>query len=272
MRIDWRALFGPVMTAATSLAAIVADQTFTSVPNPAPLQVCIVAIAAALSGIGPGLVSTIIAVATTSVFLLHHHGHTGGLDPANVTRLALLAITASGTAVVTGMLRKKMMDAIEHQRQRHATATRLAAALNQIDIGVVLLDKDTRAEFINRAFRKYFALPDAKADSKPPFIALMYHGRDAGCYELPEDELSHFIAERTEKMRIGDSTPINIKLADGQVMRFSCTALPDGGRMLAYTPVTDLIRRTDNPADAEYYRSLRGTGGLFPVANMRAAE
>ena len=270
MRIDWRALFGPVMTAATSLAAIVADQSFT-VPNPAPLQVCIVGIAAALSGVGPGLVSAVIAVATTSVFLLHH-GHATGLDSANLARLLLLAVTAAGTAVVTGMLRKKMLDAIEHQRQRHATATRLAAALNQIDIGVVLLDKDTRAEFINRAFRKYFALPDAKADSKPPFIALMYHGRDAGCYELPEDELSHFIAERTEKMRIGDSTPINIKLTDGQVMRFSCTALPDGGRMLAYTPVTDLIRRTDNPADAEYYRSLRGTGGLFPVANMRAAE
>jgi PAS domain-containing protein len=271
MRIDWRALFGPVMTATTSLAAIVADHSLVAVPNPAPLQVCIVAIAAALSGVGPGLVSAVIAVATTAVFLLHH-GNATGLDSAKLIRLLLLAITASGTAVVTGMLRKKMVDAIERQRQRHATATRLAAALNQVDIGIVLLDADTRAEFINRAFRKYFALSDAKADSKPPFIALMYHGRDAGCYELPEDELSHFIAERTEKMRIGDSTPINIKLADGQVMRFSCTALPDGGRMLAYTPVTDLIRHTDDPANAEYYRSLRNTGGLFPVANMRAAE
>jgi hypothetical protein len=27
-------------------------------------------------------------------------------------------------------------------------------------------------------------------------------------------------------MRSGDSTPININLADGQVLRFSCTALP----------------------------------------------
>jgi hypothetical protein len=134
------------------------------------------------------------------------------------------------------------------------------------------VDADTRAEFINRAFRKYFAMPDAKADSKPPFIALMYHGRDAGCYELPEDELSHFIAERTERMRAGDSTPINIKLADGQIMRFGCTALPDGGRMLSYTPVTDLIRHTDDRAQAEYYRSLRGTGGMISATHLRAAE
>ena len=53
----------------------------------------------------------------------------------------------------------------------------------------MLLDADTRAEFINRAFRDYFSLPDEKADAKLPFIALMYHGRDTGAYEMPEDEL-----------------------------------------------------------------------------------
>ncbi|MGN6115209.1 MAG: PAS-domain containing protein, partial [Nitrobacter sp.] len=118
----------------------------------------------------------------------------------------------------------------------------------------------------------YFSLPDEKADSKPPFIALMYHGRDTGAYELPEDELSHFIAERTKMMRAGDSTPINIKLKDGQVLRFSCTALPDGGRMLSYTPVTDLVRHTDDPADTDYYLSLRGGGHRSLIRHLRAAE
>ena len=75
----------------------------------------------------------------------------------------------------------------------------------------MLLDADTRAEFINRAFRDYFPLPDEKADSRPPFIALMYHGRDTGAFELPEEELSAFIARRTEMMRSGDPTPINIR-------------------------------------------------------------
>jgi hypothetical protein len=87
---------------------------------------------------------------------------------------------------------------------------------------------------------------------------------------LPEEELSAFIAQRTEMMRVGDSTPININLRDGQVLRFSCTALPDGGRMLSYTPVTDLVRHTDDPAYADYYRSLRDRHGLG--RNLRAAE
>ena len=149
---------------------------------------------------------------------------------------------------------------------------RLSAALDQVDIGIVLLDSDTRAEFINRAFRDYFGLSDAQADSKPPFIALMYHGRDTGVYELPEDELSAFIARRTEMMRAGDSTPININLADGQVLRFSCTALPDGGRMLSYTPVTDLVRHTDDPAIGDYYRGLRGGGYRSLARHLGAAE
>jgi hypothetical protein len=72
-------------------------------------------------------------------------------------------------------------------------------------------------------------------------------------------------------MRAGDSTPININLRDGQVLRFSCTALPDGGRMLSYTPVTDLVRHTDDPAQADYYRSLR-IGNHGPARHLNAAE
>ena len=162
-------------------------------------------------------------------------------------QLGLLALTAAGTAGITGLMRERLLDAFATERRNHATAARLSAALDQVDIGIVLLDAETRAEFINRAFRDYFALPDEKADDKPPFIALMYHGRDTGAFELPEDELGIFIAQRMEMVRIGDATPINITLRNGEVLRFVCAALPDGGRMLSYTPVTDLVRHTDAP-------------------------
>src|SRR3954471_3426150 len=270
MRIDWRTLCGPLLATATALIAIGLDRTLVAVPNPAPLFVCIVALAASLSGLASGLVSAAIVVVASAVFFLHHRA-APSYDVSDLVRLALLALTAAATAIITGLLRKKMMDALAWERARHATAARLASALDQIDIGVVLLDSDTRAEFINRAFRAYFSLPDEKADAKPPFIALMYHGGDTGAYELPEDELSDFIARRTELMRVGDSTPININLADGQVLRFSCTVLPDGGRMLSYTPVTDLVRHTDDPAHADYYLSLRERHGGF-APPLRAAE
>ena len=271
MRFDWRAISGPALTTATALIAILVDHHLVAVPNPAPLFVCIVAFAGSLSGLGSGMISAAIAVGCSALFFLNHRA-TPGYDNADLVRLLMLAMTAAGTAAITGLLRKKLLDAFAWERRHHATAERLSAALDQVDIGIVLLDSDTRAEFINRAFRDYFSLPDEKADSKPPFIALMYHGRDTGAYELPEEELSAFIARRTEMMRAGDSTPININLRDGQVLRFSCTALPDGGRMLSYTPVTDLVRHTDDPASAGYFQSLRGGGDRGLARHLRAAE
>jgi PAS domain-containing protein len=271
MQFDWRAICGPALTTATALIAIAVDRTLITVPNPAPLFVCIVALAASLSGLASGMISAAIAVVSSALFFLNHRA-TPGYDTADLVRLLMLAITAAATAGITGLLRKKLMDAFAWERRHHATAERLSAALDQVDIGIVLLDSDTRAEFINRAFRDYFSLPDAKADSKPPLIALMYHGRDTGAFELPEEELSAFIAQRTEMIRSGDSTPINLNLADGQVLRFSCTALPDGGRMLSYTPVTDLVRHTDDPASADYYHSLRGGGDHGLARHLRAAE
>jgi PAS domain-containing protein len=271
MQFDWRATSGPALTTVTALAAILVDRNFFTVPNPAPLFVCIIAFAGSLSGLASGMISAAIAIAASALFFLNHRA-TSGYDGTDLIRLSMLAITATGTAAITGLLRKRLMDSFAWERRHHATAERLSAALDQVDFGIVLLDSDTRAEFINRAFRDYFSLSDEKADSKPPFIALMYHGRDTGAYELPEEELSAFIAQRTEMMRVGDSTPININLRDGQVLRFSCTALPDGGRMLSYTPVTDLVRHTDDPADSDYYRSLRGGGDRGLARHLRAAE
>jgi PAS domain-containing protein len=271
MQFDWRAISGPALTAATALIAIAVDRTLITVPNPAPLLVCIVAFAGSLSGLASGLTSAAIAIAASAIFFLNHRA-TPGYDIADLVRLAMLAMTAAGTAAITGLLRERMLDAFAWERRHHATAERLSAALDQVDIGIVLLDSDTRAEFINRAFRDYFSLSDRQADSKPPFIALMYHSRNTGAWELPEEELGAFIARRTELMRSGDSTPININLRDGRVLRFSCTALPDGGRMLSYTPVTDLVRHSDDPASAGFYRSLRDDGDRRLARHLRAAE
>src|ERR1700722_12888350 len=271
MRFDWRAISGPALTATTALIAIVVDRHFVAVPNPAPLLVCIVAFAGSFSGLASGMSSAAVAVAASALFFLSHRA-APGYDAADLVRLLMLALTAAGAAALTGLLRKGLTDAFAWERRHHATAERLSAALDRVDIGIVLLDSDTRAEFINRAFRDYFSLPDQKADSKPPFIALMYHGRDTGAYELPEEELSAFIAQGNEMMPAGQSTPINLNPADGKVLRFCCPALPDGGRMLSYTPITDLIRHADDPASASYYQSLRSAGDRGHPRPLRAAE
>lgn len=269
MRFGWRAISGPVLTAATLLLAMLVDR-FLPTPSPAPLLVGIVALAGALSGLASAITSAAVAVIGVALVFFSRYGVS--ISSADLVQLGLLAITAAGTAGITGLRRERLLGTFAAERRSHATAARLSAALDQVDIGIVLLDAETRAEFINRAFRDYFAVPDEIADGKPPFIALMYHGRDTGAFELPEDELGTFIAQRMEMVRTGDATPINIALRNGEVLRFVCAALPDGGRMLSYTPVTDLVRHTDPPSRADYYRSQRDPTGRRLIRYLRVAE
>jgi len=88
-------------------------------------------------------------------------------------------------------------------------------------------------------------LPDSKAASRPAFVALLYHGRDTRAYELPESELGAYVAERVAEVKAGNPAPRDIRLASGEVLRFQCTALPSGGRVLSYTSVTDIVRHSD---------------------------
>src|SRR3954471_11473510 len=110
MQFDWRALSGPALTTATALIAILVDRDLVVVPNPAPLFVCIVAFAASLSGLASGMTSAAIAVVASALFFLNHRA-IPGYDISDLTRLVLLALTAAGTAAITGLLRKRLMDA-----------------------------------------------------------------------------------------------------------------------------------------------------------------
>jgi diguanylate cyclase (GGDEF)-like protein len=121
----------------------------------------------------------------------------------------------------------------------------LRAALYEVPYGVVLLDNELRAQFINRAFRKMWRLPDSNADAKPAYIALLHHGRDIRAYHVPDSEMKAYIADRVARVRVGDPTPVDLRQANGEVIRFHCTALPNGGRMLSYTYVTDIVQQAD---------------------------
>lgn len=121
----------------------------------------------------------------------------------------------------------------------------LRAALDVVDVGVLLLDANMKSQFINRAFRRMWALPDAVADRNPAFVALMYHGRDTSAYEIEAPEIDAYVAERVRLVRTGDTKPIDLRRTCGDVVRMQCACLPNGGRMISYTDVTDIVRHAD---------------------------
>ena len=121
----------------------------------------------------------------------------------------------------------------------------LRSALDEIQIGIVLLDSDLRAQIINRAFRQMWKLPDQVADSRPAFAALMYHGRDTNAYQITPADLDAYIANRVGLVQAGDTSALDLRRSNGEVIRMQCAALPNGGRMLSYTFVTDIVRHAD---------------------------
>ena len=121
----------------------------------------------------------------------------------------------------------------------------LRAALDVMDVGVLLLDANMKSQFINRAFRRMWALPDAVADRNPAFVALMYHGRDTKAYEVAPAEIDAYVANRVRLVREGDTTPLDLRRTNGDVVRMQCANLPNGGRMITYTYVTDIVRHMD---------------------------
>ena len=125
MQLNWHAISGPALTTATALVAFLVDRHFFPVPNPAPLFVCIVALAASVSGTAFGMACAVIAVTSSALFFLNHRA-TPGYDMSDLARVLLLAVTAGGTALITGLLRQKWVDAFAWEKRHHATADRLS--------------------------------------------------------------------------------------------------------------------------------------------------
>jgi diguanylate cyclase (GGDEF)-like protein len=66
-----------------------------------------------------------------------------------------------------------------------------------------------------------------------------------------------------ELIRYGVESPRNVRLHDGSVIRVLCKRLPDGGRMLVYSDVTDLVTQADR------LKQLATTDGLTSLFNRR---
>jgi hypothetical protein len=105
MQFSWRAMSGPALMAAMALLPVLADHYHKGIPYPAPLFVCIVALAGALSGLASAATSAAIAIGCTSLFLFDRTAP--GFDTADLINLSTLSMALGGTAAVTGQLRRQ---------------------------------------------------------------------------------------------------------------------------------------------------------------------
>ena len=140
----------------------------------------------------------------------------------------------------------------------------LRAAIDAVDQGVVIMNADLIVQFVNRRARDMWRLSPEQCDNKPTFAQFLYDIAATGIYDIPDEQLEEYVISRYATVQSGDATPIDISIKGDRIIRALCTALPDGGRMITHTDVTDLVRR------AEYHEQLAKIDPLTGVANRRA--
>jgi diguanylate cyclase (GGDEF)-like protein/PAS domain S-box-containing protein len=251
-----------------------------------------VVFATCIGGIGAGLANAAVAFAYT----IMHFAPSGELfkiQSSDWIRFGVLAITLPSVVLMVGQLRRKEKETrvtIERKNQelselatserqhaeemeamalkshksllalekKNSDLAALEAAIDHVNSGVVLLDQDMRVQFINGSFRRLSKISEEFANSKPTFAALVRHGLGSNIFAAPQQDLENYVKWRAQLVRIADPNPIEIALVTGDIFRFECSLLPNGGRMLTWINVTDLVRHAE---EMEQFRLLADNAG-----------
>ena len=130
-------------------------------------------------------------------------------------------------------------------QEKGALLAQMRAVLDAIDYGVLLLGPDLRARLGNRAMREMWRLPEAFLEGGPTLADLINFNRDAGLYDVPNGQWEAYVAQRVQAISQGAIPPTQFRRRDGRILRHQALVLPDGGRMLTYFDITDLVHQNE---------------------------
>ncbi|MBA3449354.1 MAG: PAS domain-containing protein, partial [Pseudaminobacter sp.] len=119
----------------------------------------------------------------------------------------------------------------------------LERSLDSLNMGVVLLNADLKAEIINRAFYDIWKVAPEDVAVGSPFRALMDINRHNRIYDIEEAEWERYVASRLAEISSGDVAPREFRRADGCTVIYSVTALSGGKRLVSYYDVTEMKTR-----------------------------
>ncbi|MBB6412666.1 PAS domain-containing protein [Mesorhizobium sangaii] len=146
----------------------------------------------------------------------------------------------------------KLRDAeVENANARTAeTFANLRTMVDQMPIGVLVVDADLRAEVINRAFYDFWQIDARRAEIGCSFRELMDASRDVDPYGSDDATWQRHIADREAEIRAGTAGSRQFPRNDGRTLISSMAPLAGGKRLISYVDVTDMKDREAALADA----------------------
>jgi PAS domain S-box-containing protein len=130
-------------------------------------------------------------------------------------------------------------------REKGALLAELRAVLDAIDYGVLLLGPDLRVRLGNRAMCEMWRIAEALLEGAPTLTELFHLSRETGLYDVSNGQWENYVAQRVDAIRRGAIPPTQLRLRDGRILRYQALMLPDGGRMLTYFDITDLVHQNE---------------------------
>ncbi len=136
-------------------------------------------------------------------------------------------------------------------------ARTLQAALDKVQSGLLLLDKDLRAKYSNPALHVMFNSfsQDYIREVQPSYEELLTDAQRNSAVDLDD-----YINRRLEWVKSGDPKPMDLRMANGTILRCQLATLPEGGRMLIYSDVTDIVHAAE---ELERLATIDGMTGIF---------
>jgi diguanylate cyclase (GGDEF)-like protein len=126
----------------------------------------------------------------------------------------------------------------------------LAEALDLVDFGIVLLDRDLRARYVNRRFAEMWAGPPDLLVTGPGFRALLEHTAACRLFDVPAALVPAYLDERVAAVRAGVVPPGQVDLRDGRRLLFRCVPCSDGGRILSWADITPVKEEQEQERQA----------------------
>jgi two-component system sensor histidine kinase/response regulator len=149
-------------------------------------------------------------------------------------------------------------------REKGALLNELKVVLDAINYGVLLMGPDLRTRLGNRALREMWNLPESFLEGRPTLADLINFNRDTGLYDVPKDQWESYVAQREQAIREGAVLPTRFRRRDGRIFSYQAFVLPDGGRMLTYYDITELVHQN------EYLAALHETAvGLISRLDVK---
>lgn len=137
-------------------------------------------------------------------------------------------------------LKRRQQLLVEAGNEKDSALNELSVVLENIDYGVLFIDKDLRVRVTNQAYRTLWNMSDAFYATHPTLQEDMELSRKKGLYTVSDEQWPSYVENRLKEIRQPSADYVEMQLADGRILQHQSVAMPAGGYMLTYFDISNM--------------------------------